>query len=165
MLLSPSQNPVTSAREIYRLLLVIKLWLLSLSWWLLTAFHSLDVKLLKCSWNFFSHFLANPVRNVLHISLLSIKLLFCWYKFWLMKFFHIVQLFHFTRRREGSRHGIFFPQKNPCHMMGLLTHYHNHLQSARYWLRLYVFTQVRTVWRLYSGTTASVTVAISFMKK
>ena len=35
-----SQNAVTSAREIYRLLPAIKLWLLSLSYWLFPVFHS-----------------------------------------------------------------------------------------------------------------------------
>ena len=40
--------------------------------------------------------------------------------------------------------------------MGLLTYYHYHLQSARYWLKAL---------QLYSEATASITDATSFMKK
>ena len=66
MLFISSQNPVTSAREIYRLLPAIYLSLLSFSKWLLTALHStyMTVKLLKWIWNFFSHVLANPDRYI-----------------------------------------------------------------------------------------------------
>ena len=52
MLFISLQNPVTSGKEISRLLAATKLLL------------DLNVKLIKCTWNFFSHDLANPDRYI-----------------------------------------------------------------------------------------------------